>query len=94
MQKHIKVFRSFYGIGDQDQPPSCALCPAQCNDIHHVHSRGLKGFEYKGEWYDINDILNLIPLCREHHNGAHGGEFTKEYLLKTNEIRILNHGKN
>ena len=93
MQKHIRIFRKFYGIGDQDPPLICAVCPRQMNDAHHIHSRGLKGFEWKGKWYDINDILNLIPLCRDHHNGAHGGEFTKEYLLEINEIRILKWSK-
>jgi len=89
MQRHIKVFREFYGIGDQDPPLICALCPKQMNDVHHIHSRGLKGFEYKGEYFDINHILNLIPLCREDHNGAHGGKYTKDYLLKINEKRTL-----
>lgn len=89
MQKHIKVYRKFYGIGDQDQQPTCALCPEQANDIHHIHSRGLKAFMYNGCSYGINEILNLIALCRKHHEDAHGGEYTKDYLLAKNEILIL-----
>lgn len=89
MQKHLKVFTEFYGIGEQDPPKPCYICGRNQSEVHHIHSRGLKGFEWKEEQYDINHILNLIPLCRDHHNGAHGGEFTKEYLLEINEKRIL-----
>ena len=93
MQKHIKIFREFYGIGDQDQPPSCAICNRNPTEIHHVTSRGLKSFEWKGEAFDINHILNLIALCRDCHSLAHGGTHTKHYLYKINEARILNESK-
>ena len=87
-QKHITVYRKFFGIGDQDAPLSCEMkCGKQINDIHHIHSRGLKGFDHNGKHYDINDILNLIGLCRQCHNKAHGGELTKDQLLIVTENR-------
>lgn len=93
MQNHIKVYREFYGIGDQDATPSCSICGLNNGvQIHHIHSRGLKTFKYEGKQHGINDILNLIALCRDHHSDAHGGGLSKEFLLKTNEISILNHG--
>ena len=91
-QKHIKVYREFYGIGDQDQSPMCAICSNQANDIHHIYSRGLKAFIFDGKSYGTNEIINLIALCRKHHEDAHGGVYLKEYLLAKNEILILNHG--
>jgi len=89
-QKHISVFRKFYDIGDQDPSPPCSFCGNQGHDIHHIYSRGLKGFEDNGKHYDINDILNLISLCRKCHDLAHGGGLTKGQLLLRNKYMILN----
>ena len=89
-QKHIKVYREFFGIGDQDIQPPCELCGKNGIEIHHITSRGLKSFECIGVIYDdINDILNLIGLCRDCHNKAHGGELSKENLYKIHYNRIL-----
>lgn len=91
-QKHIKVYREFFKIGDQDIV-LCELCSKQANDIHHITSRGLKSFECMTIVYDdINNILNLIGLCRDCHNKAHGGELSKENLYKIHYNHILNHG--
>jgi len=89
MQKHIKVYREFFKIGDQDVT-LCEVCSTVCVDIHHITSRGLKTFKYEGKWHeDTNDIKNLIGLCRECHNKAHSNILTKEFLYKTHKIRIL-----
>jgi len=82
MQRHIKVYREFFGIGDQDIY-NCEICDSnQSCEIHHIHSRGYVGFDYEGGYYDINDILNLILVCRFHHGQAHGGELSKNQLFK------------
>ena len=91
MQKHIKVYREFYRIGEDDI--ILCHCGAVSVDIHHIFSRGLKFFFHNGCGYDINDILNLIGLCRDCHNKAHGGKLTREYLLKINEKCILQWSK-
>lgn len=93
MQKYIKTYTEFFGIGEQDIV-LCEVCNRTANDVHHITSRGLKSFEYMGVVYDdINDILNLIGVCRECHNRAHGGTFTKNYLYKIHNNHILKHKK-
>jgi len=90
-QKHISVYREFFKIGDQDPPRPCEMeCGRQGVDIHHIHSRGLKGFDHNGKHYDINDILNLILLCRKCHEKAHGGGLTKGQLLLRHKYVMLN----
>lgn len=92
MQKHLSVYRKFFGLGDQDQFPACEMgCDRQSNDIHHIHSRGLKGFDYDLKWYDINHILNLIGLCRVCHEKAHGGGLSKEELIEKHKYVLLQH---
>ena len=88
-QKHITVYRKFFEIGDQDPTPCCEICRRQGNEIHHIYSRGLKGFEDNGKWYDINDILNLILLCRKCHEEAHGGGLSKGQLLLRHKYVML-----
>lgn len=88
-QKHIRVYRKFFSIGDQD----ICLCE-RCNsnqggEIHHIHSRGLKGFIYEDVYYDINDILNLVYLCRRCHEKAHRYEIEKDQLFTIHIAVIL-----
>jgi len=88
MQKHIKVYREFFEIGDQDIS-LCEVCNAVAVDIHHITSRGLKTFEWCGDTYHINDILNLIGLCRDCHNDAHSNIIGKNYLYTRHQFHIL-----
>lgn len=80
-QKHIVVYRKFFCIGDQDLY-GCERCDSyQGGEIHHIHSRGLSGFFRNDFWYEIDDILNLIYLCRKCHDMAHGNKIEKEELF-------------
>ncbi len=69
MTDHCKVYLSCTGYGTDDFVP-CEICGKRAVDIHHIHGRGK----------DKNAIGNLMALCREHHNAAHG--LTKTYLHK------------
>ena len=64
-------------------------CGKQINDIHHIHSRGLPGFDHNGKHYNIDDILNLIGLCRTCHDKAHGGGLTKGQLILRHKYVML-----
>lgn len=89
MQIHIKVYREFFEIGDQDRKPACEMCGNQGHDIHHIHSRGLKGFNHNETWYEINDIFNLMALCRSCHDKAHGGGLSKGQLFLRHKYVML-----
>ena len=60
MQKHVKVYMSYFDYVCQEEIP-CEACGSQAVDIHHIHGRG------KGK--DV--IKNLMALCRRHHEMAH-----------------------
>ena len=61
MTKHCRVYMKYFGYGIDDVIP-CEVCGRPGNDIHHIHGRGK----------DKDVIENLICLCRDHHNSAHG----------------------
>ena len=86
MKKHIKVYRDFFSIGDQDVP-LCEHCKSSKSvEIHHIFGRG------KGK--DI--IENLIGLCRQCHKAAHHElkdmELDKGDLILIHRQHIANMG--
>lgn len=85
MQKHTKVYCDYFGIGEQDVP-ECEICTNRLRDVHHVYPKGMGGrktFEHKGKTYDINDIKNLMGLCRRDHDLAHENKHSKSFLWFT-----------
>ena len=95
MKPHVKNYMKFFGYGEQDII-LCACCSAIAVDLHHIHIKGMGGrktYEYNGETLDIDGVKNIIALCRNCHNRAHGGTFTKNYLYKIHYNSILKHGK-
>ena len=69
MTKHCKIYFDYFGYGIDDVIP-CEICGKRAVDIHHIDGRGK----------DKNVIGNLMALCRDHHNAAHG--IGKTYLHK------------
>ena len=75
MLKHIKVYLTYYDIGEQDVI-SCENCPHSGRidrggfDIHHINGRG------KGK--DV--IENLMCLCRKCHDKANTNELSRKEL--------------
>ncbi len=87
-QKHIKVYREYFKIGDQDVT-LCEVCGGHNGiEIHHVHSRRYKTYEYKGKTFETNDIRNLIGLCRRDHEKAHANEHIKEFLMLAHKYKM------
>lgn len=77
MKIHVKTYMDHFGYGIDDII-LCEFCTKVSVDIHHIHAKqmgGRKTFEHNGKTYDINDINNLIALCRNDHDKAH-------YLIK------------
>ena len=58
---HTKVYMKHFGYGIDDVV-LCEVCGVKAVDIHHINGRG-KGMDV---------ISNLMALCRDHHNSAHG----------------------
>ncbi len=56
----------------------CELCGLEAVDIHHIELKGMGGSKLK------DGHENLIALCMDCHNRAHGigseEKFSKEYL--------------
>ena len=67
MVKYKKIYCDYFSYGEQDFIP-CEACGGQISDVHHIHGRlGDK----------VDDISNLIGLCRRHHEMAH---FSKNHV--------------
>jgi len=63
MKKHVKVYMKHFGYGEEDVI-MCEMgnfCPA--TDIHHILFKSQGG---------TDEIGNLVALCRECHDVAHG----------------------
>jgi len=59
MQKYTKIVMDFYGYDISDFIP-CFICGKRATEIHHIMPKSL-------EFKDINNIYNLIPICRSDH---------------------------
>ena len=82
-QMHKLNYMMFFGISRGDFIP-CTVCGTEGVDIHHILYRSQGG---------LDNIENLIALCRKHHDKAHGigGKKTeREYLFGKQLERIKN----
>lgn len=70
MQKHVKLYLDYFGYGEQDFIP-CEMCGGKADDIHHIVYKSQGGKD---------EISNLIGLCRRHHEQAHSGILSKEFI--------------
>ena len=62
MKPHVKNYLKAHGYGEQDFIP-CEECGRQAVDIHHKIFRSQGG---------TDEADNLIALCRDCHDMAHG----------------------
>lgn len=72
MKPYIKTYLQYFGLGEQDVI-LCEVCESRANDIHHIKYKSQGG---------VNDIMNLIALCRYCHELAHAENLTDGYLVK------------
>ena len=76
-----------HGIDNGDWV-ACKHCAGTAVDIHHIVFKGkgsIKTFKLEGETYEIDDPINLIPLCRKCHRYAHTGILSKDMLRLLNK---------
>ena len=76
-QKYLKHF----GYGEQEYV-FCERCKDEAVDIHHIHPKGMGGSKL------MDNIENLMALCRVCHNMAHS-EHIKKDELQTLHDRFL-----
>tara|TARA_R100001086_G_scaffold199785_1_gene115963 strand:- start:994 stop:1266 length:273 start_codon:yes stop_codon:yes gene_type:complete len=74
MKKYIKNYLLFFDYDECDFI-KCEMCNARAVDIHHLVARGIGGTKCD----NINEVPNLIALCRSCHIKAENNkEFNKQ----------------
>jgi len=63
MKAYTKNYLKFFGYTTADFI-ACELCGAKAVDIHHIRARGMGGTKERF----INQVENLMALCRECHD--------------------------
>ncbi len=86
MQKHTKVYLKHFNFRPGDWIPCEFIddekrCQAGVVDVHHIERRSSFGSK---RMHLQDHIDNLIGLCRDHHDVAHGPKSreTKELLKR------------
>jgi hypothetical protein len=74
MNKHVKNYFKAFGYTVGDFIP-CEACGKESVDIHHIEPRSKYGSKKKMEQ---DAPGNLIALCRECHDKAHGPDSRTE----------------
>lgn len=68
MRSHVKNYYHAFGYDESSFVP-CEICGRPSNDIHHIEPRSKFGSKNYGL---MDSVQNLVALCRQHHNDAHG----------------------
>ena len=85
MKAHVKNYFKFFGYGEQDII-LCELCGKKAHDLHHIEIKGMGGQKKKQK--ELDDVNNIIALCRTHHEMAHNGELDKGDLIYIHRTKI------
>ena len=85
MQRHtlnyFKFFKIDYSPDGWHEYIPCEVCHKKSDDLHHIESR-IKGVKR------LDQVENIIALCRDCHNKAHAGTLTKEQLKRIHKIKM------
>jgi 5-methylcytosine-specific restriction endonuclease McrA len=72
------VYMKAFNIGPEDVV-LCEICGAVAVDIHHIEFKSQGGTDH---------LLNLIALCRDCHDKAHGKNISGEYFTREDLFAI------
>ena len=75
-----EIYRRHFNLLPGDYVP-CLICHNQSVDLHHIVRKSRGGGD---------NVQNLAPLCRKHHNEVHQYKITEELLQGLNDERIKN----
>jgi 5-methylcytosine-specific restriction endonuclease McrA len=81
MKSYVKKYLEYFGYGPEDFIP-CEICSKKAVDIHHVEPRS-KRMDL------LNDIQNIMALCRECHN-KYGDVPEKKDWLRDIHLQKMN----
>ncbi len=80
MKSYTKVYLKHFNYSESDFIP-CEVCERKAVDIHHIQARS-------GNIKLLNDITNLMALCREHHVEYGDKKQHKEFLQKLHNQKL------
>lgn len=83
MKKHTEIYMRHFGYDTSDFI-GCEVCGKKAVDIHHIINRGM------GATKQLNDIVNLMAMCRECHVRYGDKKQYAEYLQRVH-LHILHH---
>lgn len=81
MKQHIKNYYQAFGY-DESSFIACEICGKPAKDVHHVEPRSKFGSKNLA---DMDNVNNLVALCRKCHNDAHGVA-SRDVKLQLKEI--------
>ena len=73
------------GYGETDFVP-CECCSSRASEIHHIHARSQRKDL-------LNDINNLMAVCRKCHEKYGDKKMWIEFLQNKHNQFMKNHGK-
>lgn len=80
MLPHVKNYFNHFGYGIDDVI-LCEVCGSKSVDLHHIERR-MKGVKR------LDDVENIIALCRNCHDKAHSGLLLKVDLQTIHKLKI------
>ena len=75
MVAYKKKYLKHFGYGIDDYVP-CEICHSPGVDIHHINYKSRGG---------VDEIKNLMALCRYHHDLAHEEVLSQEHLQEIHD---------
>ena len=85
MKPYTKTYMDYFGYTTADFIP-CECCGAKAVDIHHIWARSVRKDL-------VNEIGNLMALCRFHHNLYGDRKEARNFLIGTHLRLVLKHDK-
>lgn len=73
MKNYTKTYMAFFGYTVADFI-ACEICESRAVDIHHIYARSIS----RGK---VNDIFNLMALCRMCHEKYVDKKEKRDFLL-------------
>ncbi len=80
MKSYTQVYLNYFGYSPADFIP-CEVCEAKAVDIHHIEARSKRKDL-------LNDITNLMALCRTCHTEYGDIAMLKPKLQEIHNLRL------